>query len=59
MEQQLSEFNIFPNPVSSILNIQLEELSSKLLISVYDINGNIVFSNYKFHNTCSIWFLEV
>jgi hypothetical protein len=53
-QQQLSDFNIFPNPVSNILNIQLEELSSELLISVYDINGKIVFSNYKFYNTFKV-----
>lgn len=53
-QQQLNDFNIFPNPVSSILNIQLEELSSELLISVYDINGKIVFSNYKFYNTVKV-----
>jgi len=53
-QQQLSDFNIFPNPVSSILNIKLKELSSELLISVYDINGKIVFSNYKFINAVKV-----
>ena len=53
-KQQLRDFNIFPNPVSTVLNIQLEEFSSELLISVYDINGKIVFSNYKFYNTVKV-----
>ena len=36
------------------LNIKLKELSSELLISVYDINGKIVFSNYKFINAVKV-----
>jgi hypothetical protein len=43
-----SEFNIYPNPVSNTLNIQLDNNSSNFSVSIYDISGKVIFSNYKF-----------
>jgi hypothetical protein len=42
------EFNIYPNPVLNSLNIQLDNNSSDFLVSIYDITGKVIFSNYKF-----------
>jgi len=43
-----SEFKIYPNPVLNSLNIQLDNNSSDFLVSIYDITGKVIFSNYKF-----------
>ena len=43
-----SVFKIYPNPVLNSLNIQLDNNSSDFLVSIYDITGKVIFSNYKF-----------
>ena len=43
-----SEFNVYPNPVLNTLNIQLDNNSSDFSVSIYDIAGKVIFSNYKF-----------
>jgi hypothetical protein len=41
------DFNltIFPNPVSEILNVEIENNSENLIISIYNMSGQIVFEN--------------
>ena len=43
-----SELNIYPNPVLNTLNIHLDNNYSDFLVSIYDITGKVIFSNYKF-----------
>jgi hypothetical protein len=45
------DFNIFPNPASDIINIQLEGSGLQFSVSIYDITGKVIFSNYNFINT--------
>jgi len=42
------DFNVYPNPVLNTLNIQLDNNSSDFSVSIYDIAGKVIFSNYKF-----------
>jgi hypothetical protein len=42
------DFKVYPNPVLNTLNIQLDNNSSDFLVSIYDITGKVIFSNYKF-----------
>ena len=43
-----SNFNIYPNPVLSILNIQLDKNSSDFSVIIYDVSGKVIFSEYNF-----------
>jgi hypothetical protein len=43
-----SNFNIYPNPVLSTLNIQLDKNSSDFSVIIYDISGKVIFSEYNF-----------
>ena len=43
-----SNFNIYPNPVLSILNIQLDKNSSDFSVIIYDVSGKVIFSEYSF-----------
>ena len=43
-----SKFNLYPNPVLNTLNIQLDNNSLDFAVSIYDISGKVIFSNYKF-----------
>jgi hypothetical protein len=49
-----SEFNIYPNPVVNTLNIQLDNNSSDFSVSIYDISGKVIFSNYKFTKSIKV-----
>ena len=49
-----SVFRIYPNPVLSTLNIQLENNSSDFSVSIYDLTGKVVFSNYRFYNVSKV-----
>lgn len=43
-----SNFNIYPNPVLSTLNIQLDRNSSDFSVIIYDVSGKVIFSEYNF-----------
>ena len=44
-------FNIYPNPVTNLLNIVMTQASLDFTISIYDVSGKIIFSNYQFNNS--------
>ena len=43
-----SNFNIYPNPVLSTLNIQFDINSSDFSVIIYDLSGKVIFSEYNF-----------
>jgi len=43
-----SNFNIYPNPVLSTLNIQFDKNSSDFTVIIYDVSGKVIFSEYSF-----------
>ena len=43
-----SNYNIYPNPVLSTLNIQLDKNSSDFSVIIYDVSGKVIFSEYNF-----------
>ena len=45
---KLFRFNIYPNPVLSTLNIQLDKNSSDFSVIIYDVSGKVIFSEYNF-----------
>ena len=44
-------FKIYPNPVTNLLNVVMNQESSDFTISIYDVSGKIIFSNYQFNNS--------
>lgn len=44
MEEQTSNFNVYPNPVTDLLNIQLET-NSPTIVSISDVTGKLVYQN--------------
>lgn len=44
MEEQASNFNVYPNPITDVLNIQLDE-NFVTTISVTDVTGKLVYQN--------------
>ena len=53
-ENQSSIINIFPNPITTQLNIRFSDLSSAELVEVYDITGRIVYSNSLVQNITNL-----
>jgi hypothetical protein len=49
-----SNFNIYPNPVLSTLNIQFDKNSSDFTVIIYDISGKVIFSEYNFSKLSNV-----
>jgi len=49
-----SNFNIYPNPVLSTLNIQFDINSSDFTVIIYDISGKVIFSEYNFSKLSNV-----
>lgn len=52
--ESLNENSIFPNPVSTILNVNLSRNTRKALLQLYDVTGHMVMSTNISSNTSSI-----
>ena len=50
----ISEFIIYPNPVLNTLNINLDNNSAEFSVSIYDVGGKVIFSNYKFPRSIKV-----
>ena len=59
-----TEINVFPNPSTSFVNIELKENNKLLKVQVYQINGQLVLQENKFKIDISsleqgIYFLKI
>lgn len=52
-EVQIEGLSIYPNPTSSVLNIEILD-NSNSLISVYSVTGAVILSDYQFNQTATI-----
>lgn len=52
-EVQIEGLSIYPNPTSSVLNIEILDNSTSL-ISVYSVTGAVILSDYQFNQTATI-----
>lgn len=53
---KVDAIKVYPNPSSAIFNVEIADFSGDLEVTVFDLNGRIVYSNYntKFNNKMEV-----
>jgi len=49
---------VFPNPVSSSINIQFESNSTDYYIEIFNMEGQLILKHEPFENPCQIDFSD-